>query len=158
MTDSLCQDNEISWIDWTLIETHKDLFRFFKNMIRFRKSHPVLRRTQYFFEEKDDRGWPAIAWHGVKLGFPDWSYDSHTLAYTLSGLGIDNDIHVILNMWTEGLSFELPVLEKGRHWYRTVDTFQTSPNDIAEQDLETPVPDMQQYFAGPRSVVVLISK
>ncbi len=156
--NAYCQDNEISWVDWTLLEQHKNLFRFFKNMIRFRKSHPVLRRTQYFFEEKDDRGWPAIAWHGVELASPDWSHDSHTLAFTLSGLAIDNDIHVILNMWTAGLPFELPVLEKERHWYRSVDTFLASPDDIAEQDLEIRVPDAEKYFAGPRSVVVLISK
>jgi len=156
--NAYCQDNEISWIDWTLLKKHKDLFRFFKNMIHFRKSHPVLRRTEYFFGETDDRGWPAIEWHGVKLHAPDWSHDSHTLAFTLSGLGIDRDIHVVINLWTSGLSFELPVLDSGLSWYRSVDTSLAPPDDISEQDSEIRVPDPHQYFAAPRSVSVFISK
>jgi glycogen operon protein len=127
-------------------------------MIRFRKAHPVVRRNEYFFGEQDDRGWPAIAWHGIKLNAPDWSHDSHTVAFTLSGLGIDNDLHVIINMWTAELSFELPGLNKELNWHRSVDTFLPSPEDIAAENSEFLLPDQKRYPAGPRSVVILVSK
>ena len=42
--NSYCQDNEISWIDWSLLEKNKDLFEFFKFMIDYRKKHPVIRK------------------------------------------------------------------------------------------------------------------
>jgi isoamylase len=74
--NAYCQDNEISWIDWTLLEKHRELFRFFKLVLKFRQSHPALRRRHYFYGEKDRRGRPEIVWHGVQLEHPDWSYES----------------------------------------------------------------------------------
>jgi isoamylase len=50
--ETICQDNEISWIDWTLLEKHRELFRFFKLMLKSRQSHPALRRRHYFYGEK----------------------------------------------------------------------------------------------------------
>lgn len=52
--NSYCQDNEISWIDWSLLEKNKDLFEFFKFMIDYRKKHPVIRKklTMQFVEWK----------------------------------------------------------------------------------------------------------
>jgi len=46
--NAYCQDNEISWVDWTLLEKHQDVFRFFRTMIAFRKAHPVLHRRHFF--------------------------------------------------------------------------------------------------------------
>ena len=43
-----CQDNEISWLDWTLVGKHSDLLRFCRSMIRFRKTHAALRQGQFF--------------------------------------------------------------------------------------------------------------
>ena len=155
--NAYCQDNEISWYDWRLLEKEQETFRFFKLMIAFRKAHPVLRRSEYFWGEKDNRGWSEITWHGVQLYQPDWSGNSRTLSFTLSGMNQDNDIHVILNQWSEPLSFALPAPGGDLRWHRCVDTSLASPFDIAEAGSETPVVDLS-YTAGPRSVVLLISK
>ena len=155
--NAYCQDNEISWVDWSLLEKEKEIFRFFKLMIRFRKAHSVLRRREYFWGATDSRGWPEIAWHGIHLNQPDWSYDSRSLAFTLSGLDEDKDIHVILNMWTSPLDFELPNPGRSLKWYRSIDTSLASPMDICEEGAEVRV-DKLRYTASPRSVVVLISR
>ena len=155
--NAYCQDNDTSWLDWRLLEKEAEIFRFFKGMIRFRKAHPVLRRSDYFWGETDARGWPEITWHGIHLNQPDWSADSHSLAFTLSGMGRDNDIHVIVNMWTGSLTFEIPNPGRSLKWYRSVDTALRSPLDIIEPGSEPRI-DAATYAASPRSVVVLISK
>lgn len=155
--NAYCQDNEISWIDWSLLEKEKEMFRFFKSMIAFRKAHPSLRRREYFWGERDSRGWTEINWHGIEIGKPDWSYDSHSLAFSLSGFGNHNDIHVLINCWRLPLQFKLPNLSAGQTWHRSVDTFLDSPNDIAEPGDEPPVGG-KNYEAGEYSVVVLISR
>ena len=155
--NAYCQDNDISWIDWSLLEQERTMFRFFREMIRFRLSHPALKRSNYFWGERDARGWSEINWHGIKIGKPDWGYDSHSLAFTLSGLGRDNDIHTMINSWREPLEFELPVLSTGQNWHRSIDTFLASPEEIAEPNHEVRITS-QSYKVYPYSIVVLISK
>ncbi len=155
--NAYCQDNEISWVDWNLLEREGELFRFFREMIRFRKAHSILRRHDYFWGERDARGWSEINWHGIKIGQPDWSFDSHSLAFTLSGFGKENDIHAMINEWTSPLEFELPNLARGQHWYRSIDTFLASPEDIADPGNEKPI-TTRIYKVHPHSVAVLISK
>jgi glycogen operon protein len=154
--NAYCQDNEISWVDWSLREKERDLYRFFREMIRFRKAHPVLKRRDYFWGERDQRGWSEINWHGNKIGKPDWSFDSHSLAFTLSGFGRENDIHTMINAWREPLEFDLPALS-GQRWYKSVDTYLESPEDISEQGNEKLV-STKTYKVHPHSTVVLISK
>jgi isoamylase len=153
--NAYCQDNEISWVDWSLLEREKDLHRFTKGMIRFRTAHAVLRRREYFWGATNARGSPEIAWHGVKLGEPDWSATSHAFAFTLAGFDGDTDIHVMLNMWTDALDFELPSLSLGHAWRRSVDTSLDPPDDICDDGAEKPV-ESDHYRVRSRSVVVLI--
>jgi isoamylase len=153
--NAYCQDNETSWLDWTLLEKHYELFRFFKLMIKFRKSHPVLRRRQYYWGEKDSYGRPEIAWHGVKLNQPDWGYDSHSFAFTLSGFETDVDIHVMISAYTERLRFEVPSSPIDGRWLRAIDTSLVSPDDIADHGQEAPINEAT-YELAPRSIAVLI--
>ncbi len=155
--NAYCQDNEISWFDWGLVEKNANIFRFFKLMIRFRKDHPVLCRGCFFTGEVNERGLADISWHGTKLFSPGW-YDSQSraFAFTLGGFNGDADIHVMLNMYWEGLEFELPTVP-GRTWYRVVDTSIASPMDIVEPGQEMMVTG-NTYFVSDRSTVILISK
>jgi isoamylase len=155
--NAYCQDNEISWFNWDLVDKNSLMLRFFKLMIHFRTQHSVLRRGHFFVGDVNERGLADISWHGVNLFTPGW-YDaeSRTLAFTLGGFNGDTDIHVIFNMYWEGLEFELPVV-KDRVWHRVVNTAFTSPMDIVEPGQEIAVQG-NTYFVKERSVVVLISK
>jgi isoamylase len=152
------QDNEISWFDWNLAEkNYDDLFRFFKRMIAFRKSHPILHRSRFFTGQLNERGVPDIAWHGCRLNSPGWNdANSSVLSYTLGGFDGDPDIHVILNMDWQNLDFDIPAIGE-RKWFRTVDTSLPSPVDIAEPGQEVEISG-STYHANGRSVVVLISR
>src|SRR5262249_56802624 len=64
--NAYCQDNELSWVDWRLLDTNADLFRFFKLLIGLRRTHPLLRREAFDLDE--ERHTCQIAWHGVDIG------------------------------------------------------------------------------------------
>lgn len=155
--NAYCQDNAVSWVDWRLLEANADLFRFFKLLIQFRRAHLLLRREDF---DLDEAGRSVhIAWHGVELGKPDWSWESRSLAMHLHATygGEADDLYVIANAHWEGHVFELPHLG-GRRWCRFVDTTQVSPHDIAEPGAEEVLADQGRYVVGPRSVVVLVGR
>jgi len=155
--NAYCQDNEISWMDWNLLEKNRDVFHFFRRIIDFRKSHPILHMPRFFSGETNRRGLKDIAWHGTTLDAPDWNNpNARSLAFTLGGFDGDPDMHIIMNMYWDDLEFEVPVLS-GRKWYKAIDTDQESPNDFPETGSEAPCTGGTLKVAA-RSLVVLESK
>ena len=155
--NAYCQDNEIGWIDWTLLSRNADLFRFFKSLIQFRRHHPLLRATS--FVSLYEKGSRLTAWHGVRLGHPDWSPESRSLALHLSGLsetGGEEHIFFIANAHWDTHVFELP--DSGIEWLRFIDTSQESPYDITDVGAEILLEEQREYVTGPRSTVVLIGR
>jgi isoamylase len=152
-----CQDNEISWFDWTLVRKNAELLRFCQNMIRFRKAHAALRRDHFFDGSVNERGLKDVSWHGTQLDHPGWDDpDARALAMTLAGFDGDCDLHVMFNMFWESLDFELPVVW-GRRWSLAMDTAQPSPRDIADPGSEPAVSGNPHRVEG-RSVVVLVNR
>ena len=147
-----CQDNEVSWLDWGLLERHADVFRFVRRLTRLRFSiQPG--RTSFTLTEFLRRS--RVEWHGVRLNEPDWSDDSHAIALSfqdVEGLAV---AHILVNAWQEPLNFELPRLATG--WRQMVDTYLPSPGDICRWE-EAPVLETGSYLAGPYSVVFLAAE
>jgi glycogen operon protein len=156
--NAYCQDNAISWCDWTLAQTHRDgMLRFWKRMIEFRKVHSTLRRRFFFTGAVNERGLPDVSWHGCKLNSPGWSdSDARALGVTLGGFDGEADIHVMLNMYWDSLEFEIPSLV-GRRWFKTIDTALPSPEDIADPGNEVEFSG-NIYAVQGRSIVVLVSQ
>ncbi|MFH1192517.1 MAG: glycogen debranching protein GlgX [bacterium] len=153
-----CQDNEISWLDWNLLEQNKDIFRFFKLMIAFRRNNPVLQQENFFTgTQKNKRGLKDISWHGCKLFNPGWDdRKSRILSFTIGGEKNQRDIHVILNMENTDLNFEVPLV-KGWHWYEIINTSRKTPFDIIKLGEEKIIAD-KIFRAKNHSAIVLISK
>jgi len=153
-----CHDNEISWLDWNLLAKHADLNRF----VRLLNSRRLLRDTG---PEQEGRCLNQLiqeankSWHGVKLNQPDWSDDSHSLAFMAEIRTQRLLVYLILNAYWESLDFELPPVEgvAGEPWRRWIDTTLDSPADIVEWENAVPV-SAPVYTTGPRSVVVLIAR
>jgi isoamylase len=152
--NAYCQDNEISWLDWTRQGTNAALLLFLQRLIRFRKAHPSLRRRSFF--EDDARG--PVAWHGRKLGKPDWSEESRVVGMHLTGADGDEPIYLFANAHWERCAFELPRLATGRAWRRFVDTSLGPGEDALEPGREAPLGPGRTYAAGPRSIVVLVAR
>jgi len=155
--NAYCQDNDVSWFDWNLVDKNRDLYRFWKRMIEFRKNHPTLRQRSFFNGAVNERGLAEVSWHGCKLNSPGWSDPSaRALGMTLGGFDGEADIHVMLNMYWEKLDFEIPPLANGR-WFKVLDTAEPSPHDIVDPGNEVQVDGSVCPVQG-RSIVALISK
>jgi isoamylase len=139
------QDNEITWLDWDLLEENRDMFRFFKLMIAFRKDHQSLGRSRFWRED--------VRWYGVGRDV-DMAFDSRSLAFCLRGASEeDDDIYVMINAGKEDLLFTIQEGE-AREWLRVADTSEPSPLDINEPGRETTLTGLE-YPVKARSVVVL---
>jgi glycogen operon protein len=151
--NAYCHDSEISWMDWSLLEKHGDVFRFVKELIRSRlsreSSSPDLAISLNRLLASS-----VITWHGVKLQQPDWSDNSHSIAFTFKSISGKRESHFIINAFHEALPFELPG-DGDSPWRRWIDTSLRSPHDICY-----PAEPLQggesQYTASSRSIVVLV--
>jgi len=155
--NAYCQDNDISWVDWRMTESHAGLLRFFQHMIAFRRRCPLLRRASF---ELHGEGGFHITWHGVKRMQPDWGQESRTLAMQLTQLhddGSRDDLHFIANSYSDDLDFALPQVSE-REWFRLVDTAQPSPKDIAEDGQEFPLLSQDSYKVQAHSVAIFVGK
>jgi glycogen operon protein len=152
--NAYCHDDETNWFDWSLLERHGDVHRFVKLLVSHRLHHLVQRNRRDqtladFFTEAD------IQMHGVKLNQPDWSHDSHSLAFTARDPA-GGMVHVMMNGYWEQLTFEVPSTEDGR-WRRWIDTSLVSPDDICARS-EAPLINGPTYPVQSRSVVCLFAR
>jgi isoamylase len=155
--NAYCQDNEISWFDWSLVARHADLHRFVRLLIARRLLRDLEHERRRMSLNELLRQ-AKSAWHGVKLNQPDWSPHSHSLSFTAELQTEKRLLHLILNGYWEPLDFELPPSEGGARapWRRWIDTALDSPHDIAEWQNAPPFSGMS-YRAEPRSVAVLFA-
>ena len=142
------QDNETTWLDWGLLEKNRDVFRFFKGMIAFRKAHPLLARGRFWRED--------ITWYGAN-GEVDLGHLSHSFAFCVhGGSQHDRDIYVMINAYWEDLNFQI---EEGEmeDWLRVADTSMPSPFDLIESGKEKTLESLN-YEVKARSIVVLLRR
>lgn len=163
--NAYCQDNAISWIDWTLLEKNADIFNFARQIIAFRKNHPVLRPVSHSrYTDYVGSGLPDVSWHGQKRWAPDLSDSSRSLAVLLCGKHArggsveDDSVYVAMNMHWEMHGFELPALPRGERWHVVANTDLAPPFDIWSPGEEKLLDNQNEVLVGPRSVIVLVAK
>ena len=152
------QDNEISWMDWSLVEKHAGLLRFVRRLIAdhlkrdISRHDPGLTLNQLIQQAK-------IVWHGVKLNQPDWSADSRAIAMTMTSLRGRLMFHLMVNTFWEELKFEVPPItgSSDTGWIRWIDTGLESPDDICTWDEAITVRETL-WPVQPRSIVVLVAR
>lgn len=157
--NAYCQDNEVSWLDWTWSRDAREMYRFFRLLIAFRRTHQLLRRDS--FSSNEHNGGPHIAWHGHSLHQPDWSPESRSLAMHLHSPGFEGGplehIYLIANAHWEPAKFDLPQIP-GYTWTRVVDTALPCPEDIADEGREAPLLDPVSYTVAGRATILLLAK
>jgi isoamylase len=152
------QDNEISWFDWGLLEKHADVHRFLKLLI----SRRLMRDSDAERERKSLEQLLFEAdktWHGVRVGQPDWSSSSHSLAFSAEIPKEKLMFYIAFNSYWEDLEFELPSLEQSSNnlWRRWIDTSLESPADIIDWQTAQLVRGLK-YSVASRSVAVLFAR
>jgi isoamylase len=155
--NAYCQDSEISWFDWRLLERHGDLQRFVKTLVGQRRalSHELGVEGVSLNELLRQAD---IQPHGVRLNEPDLSPDSHSLAVTVRDRRRALTFHVMFNAYWEPLIFELPPPVPALHkpWRRWIDTYRDAPDDVYDWRLAPSVSETT-CAVEPRSLVVLFA-
>jgi len=154
--NAYCQDNELGWFDWSLVEEHSELLRFVKKLIHFVQGLEIFREEKFLQVNKVSAE-PYILWHGQRLLQPDWSEDSHCLAFSLCHPFSGERLHVIFNAYWESLEFELPSLKLGNSWHRIVDTSLPSPDDFSDSETAKKIYE-NHYRVAARSSLVLLDQ
>ena len=143
-----CQDNGISWLDWNRLKTNRELYRFFKKMIRFRKEHPAIRSDQ----AQSETGFPTVSVHTDKPFEHEINSDTKALAVCYAGkTGQGEDlVYVALNVYWEEQRFELPKLPEAYEWRCFADT---SLDGTGEENGNVPI---TEYWLQPRTTAVFV--
>ena len=153
--NAYCQDNKISWLDWSLLEKHAGIHLFVRRLIRFRLELYIFKEIHGLSLTELLR-LARIEWHGIRLNTPDNGEDSRTLALLVAGTR--EAIYVICNAYWEPLDFELPPAPFGvAGWRRIVDTSLESPDDFCELG-GAPLVLGPTYHAESRSCVLLAAE
>jgi isoamylase len=147
--NAYCQDNPVSWVDWSLREKNSEIDRFTRGMIAFRRAHPVLRKEVFYTEA--DINW--LAPHG---GFPAWS-DPQQRAFACLIFGhSEPDLFLMFNAGFEPVDFSIPSRPQNRIWRLAVDTFRAAPEDLYEAWKEPSMQDQVSFRVEPRSCAIFL--
>lgn len=139
------QDNPTTWLDWSRLKHHRDVFRFFKLMIALRKRLPSLCPGRFWRDR--------VRWFGVGPA-PDLSRASHSVAFFLDGRPSGcADVYVMVNAYSRPLSFGVQVGEPG-DWREVVNTGREPPEEIRALEDGVPVRE-RSVLVGDHAVVVL---
>ena len=157
--NAYCQDNEISWLDWTYKDKNIELFDHVKNLIAFRKAHPILKGSKFNFQP-NDTGYPELSFHGIKPWELDESAPNLCFAYMYAEdhvkYNTNNDcfIYIAVNAHWEEHGFEFPVIPEKMSWYTAFDSngFHSEPGNEKRSS------DQHTVTLGPRSTAILIAR
>ncbi len=151
-----CQDNEISWLDWRMIEHNQDIFLFFKQMIQLRKAHPILRDAT----APARCGLPAVSKHGISPWVFDASPENRVIGVMFAGRNAsdtdDEMAYVLVNAHWHPHRIHLPELPSEYEWHVAVNTLAPIGKDCINCP-ENRRPTEYQIGIEARSVMILIS-
>ena len=149
-----CQDNLISWLDWSLLKKNKDLFDFFQYMIRFRKDHPVIRKDL----EPSYLGVPAMSTHGLTPDETNFSGDSHVVCVRFAGYNETTQkedlVDLAVNSGWFPVTLTLPELPEHYKWKVAVNTGDPKCQFFHKNSMPTVE---SKIFLGERSVIIFVA-
>lgn len=155
--NSYCQDNEVSWLDWKLLEKNKDLFEFFKFMIAYRKEHLVIRKKL----PNAVCGMDPLHTHNTNAEDVTIPRDARTFTVSFAGYdkdkGSDDLVCICVNTYWEDVTVTLPDLHQRGAWYLSVNTYGDGQGRyFYPQGQETRITG--QFVMRPRTVCIFTGR
>ncbi|MFM7413542.1 MAG: glycogen debranching protein GlgX [Planctomycetota bacterium] len=172
-----CQDNDVSWLDWSLVESHSGLVRFVRELVRFRRENPTLRRRVFLRGGASASGAvPDVEWFGPDGAPVDWGAVNGSLACFFAApaaeppasgsgveagdaIGVARDVLIVAHAGLESIAFSLPrpAIVRDRPWRLFVHTGREPPDDV-QPDGSGPLVDVERPLElPPRSLVCLVA-
>ncbi|MBR1507264.1 MAG: glycogen debranching protein GlgX [Eubacterium sp.] len=158
--NAYCQDNEISWLDWTYLEKNRELYDYVRRLISFRKAHPVIKAPLYDDDEYNGTGYPEMSLHGTRPWDLDKTRPGFCLSYLYAedhkkyGTKRDEFIYVAVNTHWENHYFEIPRLPEGFTWRLAFD----SKGYSSESGKEKKISDQNGIMLGARTTMILVGR
>ncbi len=146
--NAYCQDNEVSWFDWSLSDKNRELVQFVQGMIAFRKRNKVL--SLELFYRKDE-----ITWFNCQGLLPRWDEESCLGCHIHAGRDGDLGLCLLFNPTTRSVDFVLPRLPHDQVWLKAIDTDATMGADILAEGKEMPLLGYFSLQVMERSLVVM---
>ena len=149
--NAYCQDNAISWLDWSFLEKHREIHRFTRGMIAFRRAHPVLRKNA-FYTDAD------IKWFAPQGTTPAWA-DSEQKAFACLILGgSEGDLFLMFNSDAAPSDFSIPAAPDNKIWRLVADTSRQAPEDLYGPGEEPSMQDQVSFRVEPRSSAIFLAR
>jgi len=149
--NAYCQDNETSWIDWSNLEQHQEIYRFARGMIAFRSAHPVLTNEQFYTDTE-------IHWFDPQGGLPKWTAPDEKCFAGLIHEDEQRALYIMFNASADAVDFHLPSPPPSAQWHQAVDTFGATPLDLFAVGGEPLLKYPQTYLLKPRSSTILLAR
>jgi len=149
--NAYCQDNETSWHDWSLVDRHREIYRFTRGMIAFRRAHPVLSEARFYTDAE-------IHWFSPQGWLPNWADPQGRQLACLIREDEYCALLLMFNAGTQAVDFRLPPMPPAARWYLIVDTSCAAPKDLFAEGEEPLWEGPQTYHLGPRSSVILLAR
>jgi glycogen operon protein len=164
--NAYCQDNEISWFDWSLVEKNKDLVRFTQALCKFRRRQPTVRRELFLTgKPKIEGALPDVSWYSALGTAVDWTGEDMTLTSLLKRVDPEHDPHgksrdvlLLVNATSEQREFILPPVAKGTRWRLFLDTAAAAPYDVYPDLDGPPPPRARRLTLSFRSLCCFVSE
>jgi len=134
--NAYCQNNEISWFDWELVERNSGLWRFAQSLIEFRKNQVTVRRDVFLTGEERPGRLPDISWYSPEGGEVNWSSDSSLVCLISAPPAapgvVDPPRHVMImaHAGRDPREFRAPKIANQMRWQMFINTAAESPGDI----------------------------
>ena len=155
--NAYCQDNIISWLDWTRLEKYQEIHDFVRFMIRFRKEHPVLRKNT----KSAECGFPMISVHNGEPNRDYTNFDSHLIGIMYAGRNADDTkddiVFYAMNAYWEPLQIHLPEPPQGFHWRVVCNTNCEYTDETNFQEM-TEVYGPCHFGIGARTTLIFVAE
>ena len=149
--NAYCQDNETSWVDWGDLEQHREIYRFARGMIAFRRAHPILSKEQFYTDAE-------IHWYGPQGGLPNWADPKAKPFACVIQESEQGSLLIMFNAGTNRAVFAFAPLPQGFQWHLAVDTSRPAPQDLFTAGEEMAVDSSKAYNLEARSSAIFTTR
>jgi glycogen operon protein len=149
--NAYCQDNEISWVDWSLLQRNSEVFQFARSAFTFRRAHPALRRESFYTDEE-------VCWFNPSGKSPDWFDPRQKCLACLMRSHDVADLFLMFNAASEAVTFAVPPARSPRFWRLAADTAESSSHGFYSPGEEPALAQLASYLVQSRSSVILVAR
>jgi glycogen operon protein len=149
--NAYCQDNEISWHDWSDLKRHKEIYRFTRAMIAFRRAHPILSEEQFYTDTE-------IHWFSSRGGLPNWADPKEKTFACMIHESHEDALYLMFNASSDSVTFALPSAPQNARWHLAFDTSREAPRDVFPAGEEPLLENPQAYLVSLHSSAILLAR